>query len=227
MLADRGDRARLGHPPRLQDRQAEAARGTPPRAPWARPSRRRGWPAGCDVSRPSSSGSTPIQIVGTPAATVTRSSTMRSAMAVGDRSGPGITRLAPGRHRGVGQAPRVGVEHRHDRQHDVALADAEAVDRHGADGVQVRRAVAVDDALGVAGGAARVAHRRRPVLVVDLELDGLGARRAAPRSRAPAARRRPAGTSPLPSSMTTRCLHGLERRQQRQQQAGTATGRRR
>ena len=35
----------------------------------------------CDVSRPFSSGSTCIQIVGTPAATVTRSSTTRSAIA--------------------------------------------------------------------------------------------------------------------------------------------------
>ena len=49
----------------------------------------------CDVSRPSSSGSTPIQMVGTPAATVTFSVSMRVAMAPGDRSGPGITRLAP------------------------------------------------------------------------------------------------------------------------------------
>ena len=48
-----------------------------------------------DVSRPASSGSTCIQIVGTPAATVTRSSTMRSAIAGPDRSGPGITRSAP------------------------------------------------------------------------------------------------------------------------------------
>jgi len=47
------------------------------------------------VSRPFSSGSTAIQIVGTPAATVTRSSTMRSAIALPDRSGPGITRPAP------------------------------------------------------------------------------------------------------------------------------------
>ena len=48
-----------------------------------------------DVSRPFSSGSTPIQIVGTPAATVTRSSTISSAMALPDRSGPGITSVAP------------------------------------------------------------------------------------------------------------------------------------
>ena len=68
-----------------------------------------------DVSRPFSSGSTPIQIVGTPAATVTRSFTMRSAIAGAERSGPGITSVAPRRDRGVGETPRVGVEHRHDR----------------------------------------------------------------------------------------------------------------
>ena len=37
--------------------------------------------------------------------------------------------------------------------------------------VQERAAVAVDDALRVAGGAARVAHARGAVLVVDVELD--------------------------------------------------------
>ena len=48
-----------------------------------------------DTSRPSRRGKTPIQIVGTPAATVTRSDSMRSTIADGERSGPGNTRLAP------------------------------------------------------------------------------------------------------------------------------------
>ena len=47
------------------------------------------------MSRPFSSGSTCIQIVGTPAATVTFSSTTRSAIAFPDRSGPGMIRSAP------------------------------------------------------------------------------------------------------------------------------------
>ena len=47
------------------------------------------------MSRPFSSGSTPIQMVGTPAATVTRSSSMRAAMAGGERSGPGRTSVEP------------------------------------------------------------------------------------------------------------------------------------
>ncbi|CAB4661053.1 unannotated protein [freshwater metagenome] len=48
-----------------------------------------------DVSRPFNSGSTAIQIVGTPAATVTFSSTMRLAIAGPDKSGPGIIKSAP------------------------------------------------------------------------------------------------------------------------------------
>ena len=48
-----------------------------------------------DVSRPFSSGNTAIQIVGTPAPTVTFSFTMWSAIALPERSGPGITRFAP------------------------------------------------------------------------------------------------------------------------------------
>ena len=48
-----------------------------------------------EVSRPTSSGSTPIQMVGTPAAMVTDSLSMRPASAPGDRSAPGMTRVAP------------------------------------------------------------------------------------------------------------------------------------
>ena len=46
-------------------------------------------------SRPARSGSTPIQIVGTPAASVTFSCSIRSASAGGERSGPGITNDDP------------------------------------------------------------------------------------------------------------------------------------
>src|SRR3712207_8866342 len=56
-------------------------------------------------------------------------------------------------------APGVGVEHRHDRHRDVLDAQAEGVGRHDAHGVQERRAVRVDDALGVAGGADRKSTR--------------------------------------------------------------------
>ena len=48
-----------------------------------------------EVSLPFNSGKTAIQIVGTPAATVTFSSTIKLAIALPDKSGPGITKLAP------------------------------------------------------------------------------------------------------------------------------------
>ena len=103
--------------PRPAGSAGRSARGRPPTAPWAPPSRRTGWPAATRCRGPPARGSTPIQMVGTPAATVTCSSSMRSRRwPPGDRSGPGITRSAPGSHRGVGQAPGVGVEHGHDRQ---------------------------------------------------------------------------------------------------------------
>src|SRR2546422_4316176 len=45
------------------------------------------------------------------------------------------------------QAPGVRVEHGHDREDRVALAEPEGVDRPEHARVEVRRAVAVDDAL--------------------------------------------------------------------------------
>ena len=79
---------------------------------------------------------------------------------------------APQNTAAYGRAPGVGVEHRDDRQQDVALDQPGDVGHEQRDGVQHRRAVGVDDALGVAGGARRVAHGRGPVLVVDDELPG-------------------------------------------------------
>ena len=153
------------------------------------------------MSRPFSSGSTPIQIVGTPAAMVTRSSSMSLAIAGGERSGPGITSLAPdataacarphafawnigttGRMTSLSCTPRPSATMRAHR-------------------VQERRAVRVDDALRVARGAARVGHRRGAVLVADVELDRLG-RRAGPRSRGWADRRR--GSAPRPCRRPSR-----------------------
>ena len=58
----------------------------------------------------------PIQIVGTPAVTVTRSDSSSSSSAGGERSGPGMTSDAPAMNAGVRQPPGVRVEHRHDRQ---------------------------------------------------------------------------------------------------------------
>ena len=71
-------------------------------------------------------------------------------------------------HRGqVRVAPGVCVEHRYDRKERVRLAQRPVERRAGRDAERVQhcRAVRVHDALRPAGGAARVAHGRRIVLV--------------------------------------------------------------
>ena len=75
--------------------------------------------------------------------------------------------------RGVRDAPRVGVEHRHDRQHRVARGDVHRVGQRRGQRVQDQRAVRVQDALGPAGGARRVTHRGGPALVRLGPLDRL------------------------------------------------------
>ena len=226
--AHRGHRARLRHPPRLQDAAGRAARGTPPTAPWAPPSRRTGWPAGATCRGPRGGAAPASRSSVRRPRRVTRSSTIRSAIAGPDRSGPGITRSAPVATAGVGEPPRVGVEHRHHRQDAVGLAHPERVGHHRPHRVQERAAVAVDDALGVAGGAARVAHARRLVLVVDGGTRPATPRRAAPRSRAACVRPASAsGTSPRAVVHHDEVAQPLERRQQRRQQRRAASGRRR
>ena len=64
----------------------------------------------------------------------------------------------PGQPGAVGGPPRVGVEHGHDDEDAVLFGHAHRGGRLLGHGVQVGRAVRVDDALGVAGGAARVTH---------------------------------------------------------------------
>ena len=66
--------------------------------------------------------------------------------------------------RGIGQPPGHRVEHGYDGKHPVAGVEREPVTHADLHRVQVDRAVAVDHALGVAGRAARVAHRGRVVL---------------------------------------------------------------
>ena len=122
MRPDRGDRARLGHAPGLQDRQADllavrlgqrlrhrraAARDRPQRrrvaalqlGQHAHPDRRHARGDGDPLV---------LDQVGDAPAPRGRGRASRA--------------LAPARDRGVGEAPRVGVEHRHDRQDHVALA---------------------------------------------------------------------------------------------------------
>ena len=71
----------------------------------------------------------------------------------------------PRQERGVRHAPGVRMELRDDRQH--TITGIQPHDRRGAgrDRVQVRRAMRVDDALGVARRAARVTHGRRGGLI--------------------------------------------------------------
>ena len=73
----------------------------------------------------------------------------------------------------VRQAPGVGVEHGHDRQDAVGRAGADRLGHARPHGVQHRRAVRVQDALGVARGAAGVTEGGGLVL---LELGVLVAR---------------------------------------------------
>ena len=75
--------------------------------------------------------------------------------------------LRPDHQARIGIAPRVGMEHRHDRQQRLLLGhvQAERRDERLAEAVQDGRAVRVEDALGHPGRAARVAHGRRRVLV--------------------------------------------------------------
>jgi hypothetical protein len=66
----------------------------------------------------------------------------------------------------IRQAPRVHMEHWHDRQDHVARgAVVQRVGQRGRVGVQQRRAVAIEDPLRVAGGARRVAQRGGAVLI--------------------------------------------------------------
>ena len=73
--------------------------------------------------------------------------------------------LQPHKRRGVGDAPAVGVEHRHDGQHDGERRQVENIrsdDRHR---MKHGRAVLVEHAFGVSGGAASVAEAARIALV--------------------------------------------------------------
>ena len=162
------ERRGLGHAPALEDRRGRARRN-PRSCSWAPPSRRPG--VGAARSGPTAPGSASIalsiaiQTVGTPAVSVTRSSASRSSTLSASSFGPGSTSDGADQRRGVRDTPRVGVEHRHDRQHRVARGDVHRVRQRRGHRVQDERAVRVEDALGPAGGARRVTHRGGPALV--------------------------------------------------------------
>ena len=67
--------------------------------------------------------------------------------------------------RGIRQAPGVDVEHRHHWQYGVAGAHAQGVRQRTGQGVKHGGAVAVQRGLGIARGAAGVAHTRGGVFV--------------------------------------------------------------
>ena len=173
--AHRRHRARLGHPPRLQDRQPELLS--------VRLRQRLRHRRSAARDGPQRGGVPPLE-VGQHLHPDRRHAGRNGHPLLDDEVGDRRSRqvgswhheVGAAGHAGVGEPPRVGMEHRHDRQDAVGLAGAERVGRHRAHRVQERAAVAVHDALGVAGGAARVAHARRLVLVVDAELDRRGRR---------------------------------------------------
>ena len=57
------------------------------------------------------------------------------------------------------------MEHGHDREHDLFLAHAAAIDRTAGQGVEKGRSVAVENALGFAGRPRRVAEPRGHVFI--------------------------------------------------------------
>ena len=104
------------------------------------------------------------QTVGTPAEWVTPSSLKRRQMRSGWLSAQ-MTNLQPGHRRRVGNAPAVGVEHRHHGQHHRSGRKVEDVGRDDRHCVEHGRAVLVEHALRISGGAAGVAQAAGIALV--------------------------------------------------------------
>ena len=113
----------------------------------------------------------PCQTVGTPPLMVTPSDAIRSARSCGSHARARVDVPRAGERGGVGDAPGVGVEHRHDRHHRIGLADVHRVRQAHRQRVQDRGTVRVDDALRPARRAARVAHGRGAALVEVGELE--------------------------------------------------------
>ena len=91
------------------------------------------------------------------------------------RAGEDEPRARQGRR--VGEAPGVGVEHRHHRHHGVGGAQADRVRAEHGERVQNGGAMRVHDALRAPRGAGRVAHGRGGALVEVGERKGLIATR--------------------------------------------------
>ena len=106
-----------------------------------------------------------IQMVGTAAERVTRSSAISAGQRGRGEVGARHDHVGAGQATGVGHAPRVRVEHRHHRHDAVVGAQPEGVGQALPEGVQHVRPVRVENALRVARGAARVAEARGLALV--------------------------------------------------------------
>ena len=108
---------------------------------------------------------TSFQMVGTAPATVGRSFSIMSTSDLASRWQSGSTRSAPAISAAYGRPQALAWNIGTIGMHAIAGADPEAVAGTVRHRVQVARTMAVDDAFGVAGGAAGVAHCGRGVLV--------------------------------------------------------------
>ena len=79
--------------------------------------------------------------------------------------------LGANHHCGEGQPPRVGVEHRHDREDGVTLRQVHPGAEREPEGMEHQRAVRVQDAFGRSGGAGGVTHRDGLVFLRIREVD--------------------------------------------------------
>ncbi len=119
-------------------------------------------------------------------------------------------------HQGrVRKTPRVGMEHRDDRQHRVTAADVERVGGAGVERMQVARPVAVHHAFRVARGATRVTHCRRGVF---LDLRPVELRGSVSQQLLPAQHRRTFQRVHVAVADDDHGAHGLQQRKHRGQQ---------
>ena len=205
MAADRRDRAGLGHAPGLQDRQADRL------AVGLRQRLRHGRAAAQDG--PQAARVAPLELGQRAHPDRGHAGGDRDAL-LDDQVGDGRrAEVGPGHHEvGARRRPRRGRGPRRWRGTSARPAGCgRSPARRSPSAIiaaivcRKRRPVGVHDALGVAGGAARVAHRRGLVLVVDVELRPAGLAEQ-PLVVVDGDARWRRGTSPLPSSITTRCF---------------------
>ena len=141
----------------------------------------------------------PSQMVGTPAAMVTLLVGHELEERLGVQVRPREDELRPRSQARIREPPGVRVEEGDDREHGVAVAEAEHVARADRERVERRRAMRVEDPLGPPRRAARVAKDRRRSLV-----EGTGSREVVLLGRRGSLRSR--GTRPRQSGAARRAL---------------------